>query len=349
MPRQVITIAGAGISGLTAAINLAVEQRAVRVYELRGDVGLRHHMNFQGIEHWSSPHEIEPFLQRLHIAPTFSKALIRDADIFDFQRRRYQIRFSSHPLVIVQRGTAAGCIDYALKQQALNLGVDIRFSEHLPRDHVDILATGPRKPFALACGVVFSTQHPDVAAAILDNRLAPAGYAYLTILNGQGLIVTVLFRQFRNARLCLERTIDAFQNLYDLDLDKPKPFSAVGNAFLPPLTNQIRIGEAAGFQDALYGFGIKPAMLSGYLAARALIEKRNYWQLARRNLFPFVRQMMFNRMILEHIGNRGYRLLVKWAARTRDTSDFFRMLYTPRWIGQIAFPLCRLYYGRRLT
>jgi hypothetical protein len=348
MPRQVITIAGAGIAGLSAAINLALHNREVRMYESRPDVGLRHHLDFQGIEHWSPPHKIYPFLHRINIAPTFFKAHLREADIFDFQRRRYRIRFISHPLVLVQRGSTPGCLDYALKQQALNLGVDIRFNNPLSPDRADILATGPRRPFALACGVTFTTQHPNISSVILDNRLAPAGYAYLTIINGTGFIITVLFRHFRNAKRCIQSTTNAFRHLYNLDMDTPRHFSGVGNIPLAIPSRQIRIGEAGGLQDALFGFGMKPAMLSGYLAARALIEGKDYWQLVRRELLPFVRQMLFNRMVLEHIGNRGNRFLAFCASRTRDASDFFRILYTPRWIGRMAFPLCRLYFRRRI-
>lgn len=49
-----IVIAGAGPSGLTAAINLAKAGFSVNVYEKEKDVGKRFHGDFQGIENWTT-------------------------------------------------------------------------------------------------------------------------------------------------------------------------------------------------------------------------------------------------------------------------------------------------------
>lgn len=38
----------------------------------------------------------------------------------------------------------------------------------------------------------------------------------------------------------------------------------------------LLVGEAAGFQDVAFGFGIRYVILSGYLASKSIIEKINY-------------------------------------------------------------------------
>ena len=48
-----VKILGAGLSGLTAAINLAQIGYKVDVYEKNKDVGMRFHGDLQGLENWS--------------------------------------------------------------------------------------------------------------------------------------------------------------------------------------------------------------------------------------------------------------------------------------------------------
>jgi len=55
-------------------------------------------------------------------------------------------------------------------------------------------------------------------------------------------------------------------------MTNPRPFGGFGNLYTGQAVRKGRLlytGEAAGFQDALFGFGLRYAMLSGHLAARA--------------------------------------------------------------------------------
>ena len=45
---------------------------------------------------------------------------------------------------------------------------------------------------------------------------------------------------------------------------------------------KLLVGEAAGFQDLFLGFGMKYAFLSGYIAAKSIIEEKNYDGLMER-------------------------------------------------------------------
>jgi len=63
-----------------------------------------------------------------------------------------------------------------------------------------------------------------------------------------------------------------FREKVELKMTNPRPFGGFGNLYTGQAVRKGRLlytGEAAGFQDALFGFGLRYAMLSGHLAARA--------------------------------------------------------------------------------
>jgi flavin-dependent dehydrogenase len=74
---------------------------------------------------------------------------------------------------------------------------------------------------------------------------------------------------------------------------------------------RLYVGEAAGFQDCLFGFGMRYALLSGALAARAIAEAEDYdhlWQSA------FGHQLSVgtrNRRLYSRFGNPGYEAMLR--------------------------------------
>jgi YtkA-like len=77
---------------------------------------------------------------------------------------------------LVRRGGGPGSIEAGLCEQARALGARVEFGsrvEHLPQG--GIVATGPKAADAIAAGILFETDAPDQAAAIMDDDLAPAG------------------------------------------------------------------------------------------------------------------------------------------------------------------------------
>ncbi len=62
-----IIILGAGLSGLTAAINLAKSGYTVDVYEKNKDVGMRFNGDIQGLENWSDKKDIIKELKERNI------------------------------------------------------------------------------------------------------------------------------------------------------------------------------------------------------------------------------------------------------------------------------------------
>ena len=66
-----IKIAGAGLAGMTAAINLAISGYHPLVCELRKDVGMRFAWDFQYFENWTRHEEVQTFLRRVNLRLDF--------------------------------------------------------------------------------------------------------------------------------------------------------------------------------------------------------------------------------------------------------------------------------------
>ena len=114
-----------------------------------------------------------------------------------------------------------------------------------------------------------------------------------------------------------------------------------GGALRVPATamqdGRLYVGEAVGFQDCLFGFGMRYAMLSGYLAARALAEGEDYdrlWQDA------FGHQLAVgarNRHLYSLFRNPGYEAMIRILASRnplvarlrhgRDAREFLAHVY----------------------
>jgi flavin-dependent dehydrogenase len=147
----------------------------------------------------------------------------------------------------------------------------------------------------------------------------------------------------------VERTVKAFRRLAGLEMRDPKPHGGVGN-FRVPASAQAGerpiAGEEAGFQDALWGFGMRFAIRSGVLAARAFIQGGGYDALWRRELRPWLRTSIVNRALYSMLGNRGYAWFVRRAAST-DAREFLRRRYRPTWLKRALDPWARLRYRSR--
>jgi hypothetical protein len=103
-------------------------------------------------------------------------------------------------------------------------------------------------------------------------------------------------------------------------------------------------GEQAGFQDALAGFGMRYAVQSGVLAARALLGGAPYERAWRERLEPGVESSLVNRAIYGALGNRGYRWLLRSQAWSGDSRRFLSWLYGPARVRRLLVPWARSRY-----
>src|SRR5213083_2624833 len=164
-----IRIAGAGPSGLAAAIVLARAGRSVEVHEAKRDVGTRFIGDLQIIEGSSEAESVPDFLDRIGIERNF---YFRPADWATFYDHRGVSRIirSDKPYgYFIRRGAEDGTLDRGLLAQARAAGATVIFNSRLdvgrtlspsgragePAPH--IVATGPASPDGLAREMTWRT------------------------------------------------------------------------------------------------------------------------------------------------------------------------------------------------
>jgi flavin-dependent dehydrogenase len=344
---RIVHIVGAGPAGLTAALTVAQAGSQAIIYEQRSDVGGRFHGDLQGVENWTTTSDVLEELALIGIKPDLDTRPIYEGTFFDPNGREYGYRSSDPLFYLVRRGPGSGTLDTALKHQALAAGVEIRFREPCARlPEGGIVAGGPRAADAIAIGFTFDTDRSDGAFGVMSESLAPKGYAYLLICNGRGTVAACLFEDFHREKIYLERTVEFFRRRAGLVMRNPVRFGGAGNVLVPKTARQGGIlfaGEAAGFQDALWGFGIRIGMLSGHLAARALLARspESYDRAWQERLGGLLKTSLVNRYAFARMGDRGYAKLMRSIVRMRDARRWLFRHYSPS-IGKVLlYPLAR--------
>ncbi len=333
-----VKICGAGPAGMAAALGLARRGRAVVIHERRADVGGRFHGDFQGLENWTTGEDVLEVLEGMGMEINFQCTPFSELVLFDPRGREALCRASRPLFYLVRRGNQPGMLDHGLKQQIQALDqVRIHFRSTTALERGDIMAAGPRGGNIIALGYVFETDMADGVFAAVSNELAPHGYAYLLVQGGRGTLAACLFSGFGRGRECLARCVDFFRERAGLRMKHARRFGGVGTAALPDTAcpgGVLHVGEAAGFQDALFGFGIRYALMSGCLAAEALGQggPRDYERLWREKLGGFFRSGAVNRWLFENGGHAGYRYLVWRVCMARDPRAWLRRFYAPSWL-----------------
>ncbi len=342
---ETIHVAGAGPAGLAAAITLARAGRRVVVHEARPTVGARFRRDFQGIENWSGREDALESLRALGIDTRFDYLPGTRGWAYDAWGVRYPIRTRRPLFYLIERGPGPGTLDSALLAQARALGIEVRFNARMaPAAPVGIDATGPRLAQAVAVGYHFETELPDGFHVVCDDGLAPKGYAYLLVWNGRGTLKTCLFEDFGRANLYVARTVEAFERLVGLRMRNPRRHGGIGQFGLPPVNRaggRLLAGERAGFQDFLWGFGIRYAILSGVLAARSLLDGIDYVKESHAAFMGPMRAALVNRQLYAVLGNRGYRWALRRVASSRNLCESLRRRYRPSALTWLMWPWAR--------
>ena len=350
-PSKPITVMGAGLSGLAAAIVLAKAGKEVHVHDIRADSGARFDGDFQALENWSMD---EDFFDQLEDwgfdASSFKSTAFSVVDLIHPDDEITQAKSDGVAYRIVERGTSDHTIDQAFKRMAIEAGATLHYKSRIAQKDADIVACGPKDTSAIALGEIFHTTHPNHIAFQLNDKLAPGAYSYLIIIDGVGLICTCLWRKQKKSERFLNETIACYQRLYpDIDINPIKrvggkgDFTLNGN-YTDPATGQHYVGESGGLQDFMWGFGMRMAVWSGVLAAQEILGGATYDKQVRKHLLPYVRTSVANRWLMNRVGDRMFkRMCVNWMKDQKRSGNGLR------WIGRLFRPTLLKRFVFRLT
>jgi len=346
-----VKIIGAGPAGLVAAIVLRRHGIPVTVFEKSLDVGHRLSGDFQGFENWSSDIDIIESLKDMGVEINFLCEPYSGGVIHSRGMEPVAVKSEKPIFYLVKRGPMAGTLDTGLKEQALSLGAEILFDHRT--DHLAgpaIVGTGPKGADVVAVGITFNTSMEDTAVVVLDDDIAPMGYAYLLVNRGHGTMATVLYRNYRRSEEYFEKMMRFFDTRMETDIRNERKFGGFGNFFLRDTQvrhEKLYIGETAGFQDCLWGFGMRYSILSGCLAARSLMEGSSYDALWKKELAPMLETSLINRFLFEKFGHAGYKFLAKKFSNG-DPNKFLMRHYNRSRIKHLLLPLARKNYVNRV-
>ncbi|GMR14797.1 MAG: NAD(P)/FAD-dependent oxidoreductase [Gammaproteobacteria bacterium] len=338
---RTLEIVGAGPAGLSAALAARASGAEVTVFEKRPDVGARFHGDFQGLENWTSETDVLAELESLGIKTGFDHTPVYEIVCFDPSGVMHTARSAIPIFYLVRRGSGHGTLDQALKAQALEAGVMLRFGERRRRvPNGGVVAEGPHRADVIAAGYVFETDMADGCYAAISNRLAPGGYSYLLIDKGRGTVATCMFERFHDERQCLAATVDFFEREVGLRWRTRQRYGGSGNfqrVDRAVIGERRYVGESAGFQDALFGFGLRYAFLSGHLAGSIDGPASAYEQAWVARLAGLNAASVCNRWLYERLGDRGRRAVLGRAVAGRDPRRLLQRIYSPkRWKTALA-------------
>lgn len=346
-----IIIAGAGPSGLCAAIVLARAGRAVEVHEAKRDVGTRFIGDLQIIEGSSEREPVPDFLGRIGIERNFYFRPATWATFYDHRNRARVIRSEEPYGYFIRRGAEETTLDRGLLAQARAHGAKVIFDSRLTAEQADIVATGPAAPDGLAREMTWRTDEAERIDVYFNHHLSPGGYSYLFILDGIATFGCAIVADFKKIDDYFDHSLAAAQRLHHFTIpaETRTGYSYMNFHLKTRATrgNARFVGEAAGFQDYLFGLGIRYALTSGWLAARSILEERDFDELWTRELGPKQETSLVNRFLYEAGGNAGLSIFVRQAARAKDFNRYLSGWHQRPWWKALLSPVIRRVWRHR--
>ena len=345
---RAVRIVGAGPAGLAAAIHLLRSGRAVEIFERRETVGARFIGEWQLLENYSRRDDVLEELKRIGIETDFDLRPTHWAHLIDDRDKLRKATSQTAYGYFLRRGDEPGTLDRALAAQATKLGAVIHFGRKIALEDADIVATGPGPADGIAKEVVFRTTSPDRVEVIFDPALAPGGYAYFFVLDGWATLGLALLDGYGQLEVQFDKAVERFRKLRDFEIKEARPGYSYMNFFLHESSlrgTRIFAGEAGGFQDYLFGLGIRYALVSGHLAARSLLEDVSFDTLWKERFLSSMRASLSTRLLYEALGKHGLRVFV-WQSGFGDFRKFLYSWARPSWWRLILRPVAERVFGK---
>ena len=323
---QAIQILGAGISGLVAANLLADAGAKVHVFERRSAVGSFHGKRSIAMLRRNPYPECDTLGELCELGIPYQL----DHEVRNEVRisRSYQVTLRDRTILFaVLRGQNDDSLESFLLRRALSRGVTVSFSVTAPSpERMDIIATGAPRCNTWGYGQTLRVRSPDpdTVYTIYDSHCVPNGYfCVMPSLQGDATFLAVTFDQRVGSKelpALYDRILSRHPIVRELARGAEVVSETRGCGFcaqdpyaLCQTNGHMHVGEAGGFLGAARGFGIRYALISGALAARAVIDNSSYVDLARDYFGDEFRLNWERRWQLASLTDEGYDQITKSA------------------------------------
>ncbi len=303
-----IKILGAGLSGLSAAINLAKAGKEVEVHELKSDVGMHIKTNFQALLCDSTPEE---YLGKLNLHPKFLYHPLKRV-YFCTRNKEFDLSIPKSIPFVCRGGKES--LEYGLFKEAEKLGVRFVFKTAIREKDVNIIATGHKNADIAAFGAVYKDNGflGERFLMMYDDRYSPKGwYLYATPhLKGYVKIMNcVLKPHTARVKELFFKAVKEREILRKIagNQEPIEYLGGIGGLSFPVngvIDGKYYLGEVAGFQDPFRGFGMNYALESGKLAADAILQNKDYNKLWKDAFMPHIKKDFSRRFIMSVFGDK---------------------------------------------
>jgi len=330
--RRPLIVKGAGLSGLVTALFLARREIPVRVLERAEAPASRFAGGFQLLESCTEARDALEEWQELGIETDFDLVDACAARFFCGSRPGLEARSRRPFAYFVRRGDVDGGVDRSLVRQVREAGGEVVLGVR-GEPECDVLATGPGGQVdAWAREVVFTTDGEDVCDVFFDHRRAPFGYGYFFVIQGRGTAGVGIMGDPRRLPELYESFMTPLLRERGVKMQDPR-VRTNGLSFFMPLdldlgARPIRVGEAVGYQDPVFGLGNRMTVRSAWVAASVLageeVPEEVLRRLRRRQmssvLIRFAIRLWPNlapRLLSRHVASRDARQAMVSALRHR--------------------------------
>jgi len=357
MESKPVKILGAGLSGLTCALNLAKAGYKVDVYERCPLVGGHYKQNPQMLPNWFSKEDVIEELEKCNIKINWINKIEQIEIYLKDQKVVFYGKKSPIGYTVLRGGEDSFEADLA--KQAVSQGV--RIITNFEKDiKVDVVATGVSKILTVGYGQVYQGKFDPATLKVLFNPdYSPTvGYCYF-FPHSREVATVKTSKTLKDEGVDVKKNLEEFKKQYLGEKIRRENFLydfGTKRSFSIPKTavskRSFLVGEAAGFQDELFRFGMRYAIISGYLAAKAIIENLNYDQLWKRRFKKEFEKTVRARKAFCDLKKENFNLLPKnleiyietgkfkkiWLSSWFNTALYFYSFYRPLLFNRFFLP-----------